>query len=176
MANDLAQKLGGSLLVTTSARTPDATAAAMEAELTVPREFYRWGPNTADNPYFGFLSLADQMVVTGDSVSMMAEACTVGCPVYLFDTGVGEAAMHEANRALEGQAYAFLSKAHVRALIYRIGMRIGPTRWTRDITIVQQRLIDTGRAGWLGEGPAPEAPPPLEDMNRAVERVQALFA
>ena len=29
--------------------------------------------------------------------------------------------------------------------------------------------------GWLGEGPAPPNPPPLLDMERAAERVQALF-
>ena len=38
-----------------------------------------------DNPYFGYLGLADAIVVTGDSVSMVSEACATGKPVYVFD-------------------------------------------------------------------------------------------
>lgn len=175
MTNDLARKLGGSVLATTSARTPAATADAFEAEIQVPREIFRWSKAAQENPYFGYLSVADTIVVTADSVSMMAEACTAGCPVYLYDTGAGVTAMHGGNTATAEPAPDRWSRAHFRALVYRTGMKIGPKRWTRDIRIVQQRLIDSGRAGWLGEGPAPENPPPPADMERAAARVRALF-
>ena len=36
-----------------------------------------------DNPYFGYLALADVIIVTCDSVSMISEACSTGKPVYL---------------------------------------------------------------------------------------------
>ena len=65
------------------------------AELTLPHEIFRWTPDASENPYFGYLSVADAIVVTADSMSMMAEACTAGCPVYLYDTGVGVTAMHD---------------------------------------------------------------------------------
>ena len=38
---------------------------------------------TGDNPYFGYLGLADAIVVTADSVSMTTEACSTGKPVYV---------------------------------------------------------------------------------------------
>jgi len=37
------------------------------------------------NPYFGFLGLADTILVTGESVSMVSEACSTGKPVYLIE-------------------------------------------------------------------------------------------
>jgi len=36
-----------------------------------------------ENPYLGLLSLADAIVVTSDSVSMISEACFTGKPVYV---------------------------------------------------------------------------------------------
>jgi hypothetical protein len=54
-------------------------------------------------------------------------------------------------------------------------MIYGPTRWTRDIRIIQRRLVDSGRAAWLGDGQPAGAPPPLEDVPRAVARVRSLF-
>src|SRR5690606_16282534 len=66
-ACDLAGKEGGSLLVTTSARTPAAAVDALSEHLTCPAFLYRWRRDDPDNPYFGFLALADQIIVTGDS-------------------------------------------------------------------------------------------------------------
>ena len=39
---------------------------------------------TGANPYFGMLGLADCIVVTGDSVNMVSEACATGKPVHVF--------------------------------------------------------------------------------------------
>ena len=62
----MARELGGSLLVTTSARTPVEAVDALEARLgDVPRELFRWRRDAAENPYFGFLAVADRVVVTG---------------------------------------------------------------------------------------------------------------
>jgi mitochondrial fission protein ELM1 len=38
-----------------------------------------------DNPYFGYVAGADALVVTGDSESMIAEACATGKPVYVYE-------------------------------------------------------------------------------------------
>ena len=54
-------------------------------------------------------------------------------------------------------------------------MRHGPQRLTRDIRIVQQRLVDSGRAAWLGDGEPAGSPLPLRDLERAATRVRALF-
>jgi mitochondrial fission protein ELM1 len=78
----MANASGGSLMVTTSRRTGDA-ADALFAAISAPARLYRWG-ESGDNPYVGFLAVADQVVVTGDSVSMCSEACAVPVPVQIF--------------------------------------------------------------------------------------------
>jgi mitochondrial fission protein ELM1 len=182
-ADALAEELGGSLMVTTSKRTLDETTDALFAGIRSPGIQYRWKPNDPDNPFFAFLGLADRVIVTADSVSMMAEACVTRRPVYLFDTGEGLTAMKD-NPWLDGERGAKargrdrrigFNRWHLKAHIYRWTMRLGPQRLTRDIRIVQQLLIDTQRAVWLGDGHPSAEPKPLEDMNRAVAAVKALF-
>ncbi|MCA0370379.1 MAG: mitochondrial fission ELM1 family protein [Proteobacteria bacterium] len=74
---------GGALLVSISRRTaPENTQALKDALHGVPTAIW---DGEGDNPYFGFLGLADFVVVTCDSVSMTSEACATGKPVYSFD-------------------------------------------------------------------------------------------
>jgi mitochondrial fission protein ELM1 len=40
---------------------------------------------SGENPYFAYLGLADHIVVTADSVSMVSEACSTGKPVYVVE-------------------------------------------------------------------------------------------
>ncbi|MEQ8194882.1 MAG: mitochondrial fission ELM1 family protein [Rhodospirillales bacterium] len=82
MASAMARAAGGSLLITTSRRTGPA-AASLLAAIDVPRYGFTWG-KTGENPYAGYLALADAIVVTGDSVSMCSEACATEKPVYVF--------------------------------------------------------------------------------------------
>jgi len=113
--------------------------------------------------------------VTADSVSMMAEACATGHPVLLYDTGEGVTSMREESSRGAGSGWNLLDKNQRKAFVYRQTMRLGPRRLTRDIRIVQQRLVDSGRASWLGDELPEGAPPPLRDLDRAVARVRALF-
>jgi mitochondrial fission protein ELM1 len=182
-ADALAGELGGSLMVTTSKRTLDETTEALFAGIHSPSIQYRWKPDDPDNPFFAFLGLADRVIVTADSVSMMAEACVTGRPVYLYDTGEGMTAMKDnpwldgekGAKARHGDPKMGFNRWHLKAHVYRWTMRLGPQRLTRDIRIVQQLLIDTKRAVWLGDGHPDAAPTPLEDMDRAVAAVKALF-
>ena len=110
-------------------------------------------------------------------MSMMTEACATGRPVHLFDTGVGRLSMHERARA-EPTALSLQQRLDPRQLhgfLYRQTLRFGPRRLTRDIRIIQRRLVASGRAVWLGEGSPSSSPPRLEDVPNAVARVRALF-
>jgi mitochondrial fission protein ELM1 len=78
----LRQRMGASLLVTGSRRTPAHAWQALCAKLQGPRLLF--DGHGSDNPYLGFLALADAIVVTGDSVSMACEACFAGKPVSIF--------------------------------------------------------------------------------------------
>jgi hypothetical protein len=173
--------------VTTSARTLEETTDVLFSGIESPSILYRWKKDDPDNPFFAFLGLADHVVVTADSVSMMAEACATGKPVYLFDTGEGRTSMKHnpwldgANESAEhpirnGKSGALgLNRWHLKAHIYRLSMRHGPQRLTRDIRIVQQLLVDTHRAIWLGDGQPGSDSRPLDDIDRAVARVRQLF-
>ena len=80
-ASALARSLGGSLLVSTSARTKPAAVDALFAAIDVPSYQHRWTAGDRQNPYLGFLGLADRLIVTADSISMIAEAVATGRPV-----------------------------------------------------------------------------------------------
>jgi uncharacterized protein len=88
LADQLIAALGkshGSLAVTTSRRTGKENAIILRKRLrTVPH--FMWD-GCGENPYLGFLALADAIVVTSDSVSMTSEACATGKPVHVFDMG-----------------------------------------------------------------------------------------
>jgi mitochondrial fission protein ELM1 len=77
----LARETGGCLLVTASRRTRPETLAALTTAITDVPHFIWDG--TGDNPYFGFLALADAIVVTEDSVNMTSEAAATGKPIYV---------------------------------------------------------------------------------------------
>ncbi len=162
-ASRMARAAGGSLLVSTSARTPARARAVLEQALSVPAEIFRWRAEAAENPYFAFLGLAESIIVTGDSIAMLSEACATGKPVHIFD--------------LEGDrgARAAWDPDHPRAWLYRATMRLGPQRLSRDLRIVHQALIDSGHAVWLGEPFCDRRPPPPQDLGRAVDRVRALL-
>lgn len=162
-ASTLARQNGGSLLVSTSSRTSDAAIAALQAAIDVPNYFYRWQPADPANPYFGMLAVADRLVVTGDSIAMLSEACATGRPVQIFDLG-GMRGEHEVaiDWRLQATLYAGLLRWLWRPL-------------SRDITLVHQQLRATNRACWLDEEFGAAVVPAESDMERAVAAVRRLF-
>ena len=82
MLRDMAKATGAGLMVTASRRTdPDAFKAIREALADVPCEIWS---GAGDNPYFGYLGLADRVIVTGDSVNMVSEAAATERPVSII--------------------------------------------------------------------------------------------
>jgi mitochondrial fission protein ELM1 len=75
---------GGTLLIVPSRRTPDAVLRGFEAMArTEAGGVWVW-PREGDNPYLGVLALADRLVVTADSVSMLSEALATTAAVEVF--------------------------------------------------------------------------------------------
>lgn len=77
---------GGSVLLTSSRRTPPALLAILRHALRHTPGMCWSGPQDGANPYPGILAWADRLVVTPDSVNMLSEACAVGCPVETLVT------------------------------------------------------------------------------------------
>ena len=85
---DLASRLAGMMradrvgvALTPSRRTDPAVTRALGGALA-PLGGWVWD-GTGENPYFGLLGLADAIVVTMDSVSMVSEAVATRAPVML---------------------------------------------------------------------------------------------
>lgn len=74
---------GLGLMITASRRTGLDQIRALRDALASTNAFV-WDPwdGPGDNPYFGLLGLADVLMVTEESVSMLSEACSTGKGVY----------------------------------------------------------------------------------------------
>ena len=91
-------RLPGGLAITPSRRTGEDAMRIIRAALGA-KPAVIWD-GTGENPYFGFLAHADAIVVTGDSVSMVSEACATGKPVYVFDLEGGSRKFERFHRTL----------------------------------------------------------------------------
>jgi uncharacterized protein len=180
-ASAAARAAGGSLLITTSARTRPTVVASLRGALGAPAFLHEWRRGEEENPYPALLALADRFIVTGDSMSMLAEAAGTCKPVQIFEFGSGLAAMRgpwsARSRAGAGGRWLHLLRQRPRALVNAVAIALPPVRINRarDIRIVQDILIHSGRAVWVGEDIARIKPAPLGDLERAVARVKAMF-
>jgi uncharacterized protein len=113
---ELVRDSGGSLLVTPSRRTPpEALAAFARAIAGVPATI--WG-GSGENPYFGFLALADAIVVTGDSVNMVTEAAGTGKPVFVQPLRGGSPKLARFHRLMQERGATRPFAGHLESWTY----------------------------------------------------------
>lgn len=85
---------GLSAAVTPSRRTGDMAKLMIGAAFASEPVGSLWDEN-GENPYFGILALADRLIVTAESISMISEALATGRPVHVLRLE-GQGARHEA--------------------------------------------------------------------------------
>lgn len=131
---------GAGLLVATSRRTDDATRAALRDGLA-GRPAVVW-TGDGENPYLGFLALADALVVTSDSVNMASEACATGRPVYIATVEPENGRLATFHRRLRAEG-------HTRPFEGRIEAWSHPPldETPRVGEILRQRLAEARRPG-----------------------------
>ncbi len=172
-ASAFARRRGGSLLVSTSARTPKETLSPLEAAIDCPADVYRWFRGAAENPYLGYLALANSIIVTCESMSMLTEACATRKPVYMFDLHTGPenrwALLEPLIGKVDTSPWRRLRRLRFQPLVFRIAFAIGPTRMTRDVRIIQRQLVAQRRAVWLGQT-FPDGPLPPRAGRRVARR------
>ena len=93
-------------VITASRRTPPEALVAFKIALGETPAYF-WN-GLGDNPYLGFLGLADFLLVTTDSVSMISEALMTGKPVYTFD-------LHSSSRRLDNFISFLKSQGLIRS-------------------------------------------------------------
>jgi mitochondrial fission protein ELM1 len=93
------RQVGGSVLVTPSRRTGVAGIAVLREHFAgLPGQVW---DGTGDNPYFAYLALADALLVTADSVSMVSEAAATGKPVHVLELPGGDAKFARFHEAMQ---------------------------------------------------------------------------
>jgi len=181
-ASAFARARGATLLVSTSLRTGRGPMRALADSIDVPCRFYKFRPKDPDNPHLGFLALADWVIVTGDSLSMLTEACAAKRSVHIFEFGGGSASMHGPRsmdpRTWQWWRWRYLRDQGLTGLHYAWAIGLPPFRLnrSRDIRRVQDQFISTGLARWLGSNaiPVPATLAVPEDLQRAAHRVRSL--
>lgn len=177
-----AKAQGGSLLLTTSPRTPDAALEALLAAIDGPSYCYRWKPQDADNPYHAYLALADRFIVTADSASQLAEACATGRPVKLFDWPTRP----DPSRGLKGllRRWATRRARHPApdgettsgmARLYDRCVYLGLIKPPRDFSAFHRALEARGMVSRHDSAAATTIAAPLRDMQQTVERIGRLL-
>jgi hypothetical protein len=169
-ASALARDQGGSLLVSTTPRTPADSANALFAAIDVPCYGYRFAPDDDLNPYRGYLALADRFVVTVDSASLPMEACATGKPVQVFEwprkAPRGLVGLGPKRSVWQGRGW--------QERLYEAGIAAGLVKPARDFDAYHRVLRERGLTTRLGEPARPSAAPP-DDLATTVERIRALF-
>ncbi len=90
---------GFGLAITPSRRT-GAVAEQLLRERLAGLPAFMWD-GSGENPYFGLLGLADAVLVTADSVSMVSEAAASGKPVHVVDLDGGSARFARFHAAMQ---------------------------------------------------------------------------
>jgi len=171
MVDSFAVKAGGSLLVTFGGRASQAASEAFSRAVTARAYIHvmqSHGKTAERNPYRALLHLADRLVVTSDSASMLAEAAQTGKKVDVFSipkrmdfrSAVGQRVFRQSER--EGGFARFC----------RTLLDYGLVTSVRDLDRYQAELH---RAGMLEAGDA-AARRQSEELARAVARARALVA
>lgn len=151
-------ELGTSLIVIGSPRTKQDTLVELAKHLANrDAKFHPWSSGV--NPYQAALVLADQIVVTSDSMSMVGEAVNSGKPVSIFRL--------PASRLIP----SWSAQRGIAAWLSRHGLLHAP----RNMPTVIDSLIARGYAAPLGKTPIVHKKPSSE-YQIAIDRIRELLA
>ena len=178
-----AHAVGGSVFAITSRRTGPEATEALRRGLGESRYLHQWQPGQQDNPYLAYLALADVLVVTGESESMLAEAATAGKPVYIYP-------LHERPPSLGIQLKEWVvACAQARRVKHsemgwlRQGcaslcawlIERGVVRPRRDLNALHRTLICRRIARPFGEPLDTESRPVLRESDEVARKVRILL-
>ena len=182
-----AETRGATLMVTTSRRTGAANTRAF-CEALPPGSFvHPWNdalPESAvrdaeaENPYLGMLGWADEVIATGDSESMLAEALAAGRPLHIYPLPVRASfpglriAREWVRRRADDPATPSPDGRSSRS---RRAIELGWVRPTRDLDTLHAALIERGLAVRFGDAPVAPATDLAAELEAVVTRVRSLL-
>lgn len=165
-ANTAASKTGGSLLISTSGRTPQPAVDALLSRISTPHFSFRWQKDAKRNPHLAFLALASRFIVTSDSASMIAEAISTGGEVSIFEVPL----RHRSRWLTKKRQFGHTSQQVHRWLTEK-GLWIP----ARDMNAYRDNLIDGGYVLDSERANDSFSPRRPRDLDRAIEAIHGLF-
>jgi mitochondrial fission protein ELM1 len=180
----MVRESGGSLLTATSRRTgARATRALRQALDGVPGLFH--SPSDPEpNPFLGFLAWADLLVVSADSESMLAEAASLGKPIWIYPLPVRttfrslgamrERVVRRAQAQPPGPRGTGRPQRGLELFCARLLER-GFVRPARDLALLHEFLIRRGIAQHFGACEPPRGGAPLREAEVMARRVRTLL-
>jgi uncharacterized protein len=173
---DQVRKVGGTLLVTTSPRTGAAAARALAERIPPPHIVWEWRADAAaSNPYRRFLALADRIIVTSDSVSMLADALVTKKTVSVYR-------LPRKWRLRDRLSDWLIDRTWARP---HCPFWLTPAKWLFDQGLIEaradrtfliDRLVAEERLAWFGEAAIePKPHRDGEDIEAVVARIAALM-
>lgn len=86
-----AEGKGGSVFAISSPRTPDDVVGVLKEKFAEPAVFLPWRKTQVGevNPYPALLAMADEVIITSDSASMISDGLTLGKKVLIFQLPTG---------------------------------------------------------------------------------------
>jgi mitochondrial fission protein ELM1 len=160
------------LAVHTSPRTPPPVAAVLGHAIKAPHQVYVFGQGP--NRYRDVLAEASEIVVTSDSVSMVADALAAGKAVSIYRLPLSDSFKLRVGEWLHRKAFEAPDGG------------VTPIRWLFDMGLVEAaadrrrlftRLVSEQRAVWFGEETVPpRGEAAASDLAMAVESLRRLLA
>ena len=167
-----ATRTNTTLEVVTSPRTPQVAIEVLRRRIITPHRLDIFG--RGENRYRAALAEASEIIVTSDSVSMVADALASGKPVSVYRLP------QELNAKWKLGSWLYRSSVETPQPLMK------PVRWLFDSGVIEvapdrrklfARLVAEGRLGWFGEAvPAPQPGAAQRDLARAVQSLRELFA
>lgn len=176
----MAGRWQGSLLVTTSRRTPEAVAKILLGGYDAPARTFGFGTG-GPSPYPALLAAGDVFVVTADSASMLADAVTTGRPVFVFGEPAPAASLPLSWRLNRRFGAGRPDAAGLAGRLYRRMLDLGLLYGPRRLDLLVARLYRDGIVQELPDEPMPTPPAPPHQpataatLEMVVERVRKLM-
>ncbi len=180
---DLAHKCGGKIFAVTSPRTGQNVSQALKTALTPEHHVHQWQPNQSDNPYLAYLAGADVIIVTGESESMLAEAASLGKPIYIiplpensptWKIRLSEAIVRRAqSRPLNKRGTVRPQQGLERVCAQLI--RCGLIQPRRNLSLLHDLLIKQGIARPFGEPIENGKRPALREIDRVARKTKEVL-
>jgi mitochondrial fission protein ELM1 len=178
-----AESIGATVFATTSRRTGPQATVALKKGLGHCCCLHEWQPDQPENPYLAYLALADILIVTGESESMLADAAATGKPVYIYPlpkqqldlwSQLKERIVARSEKQRLGNRGTIQPQTGVQYVCARLVER-GIILPQADLHILHQTLVGSGIAQFFGSSLNPTSSAGLREVDDIARRVRMLM-